>query len=91
MHLDSCTATVMWNDTFDYNIATHEGGAIAIVNSTGTRILLGASKLQNNVALAGGALYGGPGVAPHAIGPSVSQWNKSCFRPVPTICYTIVS
>lgn len=62
VHLDSCTAIVMWNDTFDGNVATHEGGAIATVNSHGKGILLGASKLIHNVALAGGALYGGSGV-----------------------------
>lgn len=73
VHFDSCTATVMWNDTFAGNIATHEGGAIAIVNSHGKGILLGASKLHNNKALAGGALYGGSGVALHARPPSVSQ------------------
>lgn len=65
VHLDSCTATILWNDTFEGNIATHEGGAIAIVNSPGKGILLGASKLYDNVALAGGALYGGPGVPQH--------------------------
>ena len=66
VHLDSCTATIMWNNTFAGNIATHEGGAIAIVNSHGKGILMGASKLHDNVALAGGALYGGSGVALHA-------------------------
>ena len=62
VHLDSCTAIVMWNDTFDGNVATHEGGAIATVNSHGKGILLGANKLRYNAALAGGAIYGGSGM-----------------------------
>ena len=62
VHLDSCTAVVVWNDTFDGNVAAHEGGAIAVVNSHGKGILLGASKLRNNAALAGGAIYGGSGM-----------------------------
>ena len=61
----------MWNNTFAGNIATHEGGAIAIVNSHGKGILLGDSKLHNNVALAGGAIYGGSGVVLNTIPSSV--------------------
>ena len=61
IHLDSCTATVIWNNTLVGNTATHEGGAIATVNSHGKGVLLGASKLTDSLALSGGALYGDSG------------------------------
>ena len=63
VHLDSCTATLMWNDTFNGNSATHEGGAVASVNSHGKGVLLGASTISNSLALSGGALYAGSGVS----------------------------
>ena len=69
-HLDSCTAVVMWNDTFDGNVATHEGGAIVTVNSHGKGILLGASKLRYNAALVGGAIYGGSGMVHYPFSPT---------------------
>lgn len=63
VHLDSCTATVIWNSLFDGNTATHEGGAIATVNSHGKGILLGQSNFTNSLALSGGAVYADSGAA----------------------------
>lgn len=61
VHLDSCTATFIWNGTFDSNTATHEGGAIAAVNSHGKGVLLGQSSISNSLALSGGAIYADSG------------------------------
>ena len=63
IHLDTCTAAVIWNNTLVGNTATHEGGAIATVNSHGKGVLLGASSLSGNRALSGGALYGDSGAS----------------------------
>ena len=63
VHLDSCTATIMWNCTFIGNSATHEGGSVATVNSHGKGLLLGASSISNSVSLTGGAIYGGSGAS----------------------------
>lgn len=63
IHLDSCAATFIWNCSLLGNTATHEGGAIATVNSHGTGILIGSSTLADNSALSGGAVYGGPGTS----------------------------
>lgn len=63
VHLDSCTATVIWNGTFDGNSATHEGGAIATVNSHGKGVLIGRSIISNSLALSGGGVYGESGAS----------------------------
>lgn len=63
LHLDSCTATVVWNSVFDSNTATHEGGAIASVNSHGKGVLLGRSNITNSLALSGGAVYADSGAS----------------------------
>ena len=63
IHLDYCTATFIWNCSLQGNRATHEGGAIAEVNSHGQGILIGNSTLADNSALSGGAVYGGPGTS----------------------------
>ena len=63
VHLDSCTATFIWNCSLRGNIATHEGGAIATVNSHSKGILIGMSILANNSALSGGAVYAAPGTS----------------------------
>lgn len=61
VHLDSCTATVIWNSGCESNTATHEGGAIASVNSHGKGLLLGKSNITNSIALSGGAVYADSG------------------------------
>lgn len=63
LHLDTCTGAVIWNCTFVGNNATHEGGAIATVNSHGKGILLGASVVNNSFALSGGGIYANTGAS----------------------------
>ncbi len=48
VHLDACPSTLIWNSSFDSNIATYEGGAVALVNSDGQGLLLGACNLTRN-------------------------------------------
>lgn len=63
VHLDSCTATVIWDGTFNGNTATHEGGAIASVNSHGRGVLLGESNITSSSALSGGSIYADSGAS----------------------------
>lgn len=63
IHLDSCTASVIWGATMNNNTATHEGGAIASVNSHGRGVLLGQSNISNSVAVSDGAIYADSGAS----------------------------
>ena len=57
LQLDTCFASFIWNSTFDNNTATGQGGAVALVNSHTTGLLIANSTLSNGQALFGGALY----------------------------------
>lgn len=48
LHLDACPSTLVWNSSFDSNMAQYEGGAIALVNSDGQGLLVGNSNLTRN-------------------------------------------
>ncbi len=61
MYLDGCTAIFIWNNTFDNNTAVGSGGAIALVNSHDTGLMVGASTIQNSWARSGAGFYGGAG------------------------------
>lgn len=61
VRLESCASTVIWNSTFDSNMATHEGGAIASVVSHSTGVLLGECSITNCSGFSGGAVYADEG------------------------------
>ena len=62
--MDSCSITIMWNLTFTNNVAIHEGGAVAFIENQHTDgLLLGETRMHNNRARAGGAIYADAGAA----------------------------
>ena len=60
--LDEFDAAVVWNSTFDSNIAAYAGGGLASVRSSGAGVLVASCAAYNNSALNGGALYGNQGL-----------------------------
>lgn len=63
VHLDTCFTTYIWNCSFNGNIATGQGGALALVNSHSKGLLVANSTFSNGEALFGGAIYGDVGAA----------------------------
>ena len=58
MYLSACYSIVIWNSTCDNNSALDSGGAIAVVNSHGSGMMLGNSTICNGKARTGAAVYG---------------------------------
>ena len=63
VHLDTCFTTYIWNCVFDSNIATGQGGALALVNSHSKGLLVANSTFRNGEAVFGGAMYADVGAA----------------------------
>lgn len=63
MHLDTIFASLVWNSTFTNNTATSEGGALALVNSHNTGLLVANSTIQTSLGVHGGAIYGASGAS----------------------------
>ena len=58
MYLNACYSIVVWNNTYCDNGASDSGGAIAVVNSHGSGLMLGNSTIRNSQARTGAAMYG---------------------------------
>ena len=63
LHLKACDTTVLGDSFFYSNTASHEGGAVALVDTADAGLLIAATNMTKNSALRGGAVYGGPGTA----------------------------
>ena len=63
MHLDTIFASLVWNSIFSNNTATAEGGALALVNSHNTGLLVANSTIQSSLGVNGGAIYGAAGAS----------------------------
>lgn len=61
LHMKACDRTLLWNSSFVNNTVSHEGGAIAFVDTGETGLLIGATNMTDCSALSGGAVFGGPG------------------------------
>jgi len=80
IHLDAIFALVIWNSTFMNNSAAYEGGAVAMVNSHGPGIWLGATHFSGNSAWRGGAIYGSLGTKIIIAGESTLENNTAATR-----------
>ena len=58
MYLNACYSLVIWNITCEGNSASDSGGAIALVNSQGSGVMLDDSSIRNSQARTGAAVYG---------------------------------
>ena len=61
IHLDTVFASLVWNSSFVNNTATAEGGALALVNSHNTGLMVANSTIQSSLGVNGGAIYGATG------------------------------
>ena len=80
IHLDAIFAVVIWNSTFMNNSAAYEGGAVAMVNSHGPGIWLGATHFSGNSAWRGGAIFGSLGTKIIIAGESTLENNTAATR-----------
>ena len=60
LHLKACENTILWDSSFTNNHATHEGGAVASVDTGEAGLLIGRTNITHCSALLGGAIYWGP-------------------------------
>ena len=77
LHVKACDTTLLWNSSFLNNTATHEGGAVALVDTGEAGLLIGVTNMTNCTALTGGAVYGGPGTAIAITNGSILSGNRA--------------
>lgn len=62
LNLDTCLASIVYNCSFQQNLALFQGGGIKLANSHAKGLLVFGCQLYNNLAASGGGIFGDAGV-----------------------------